>query len=137
MKNIIFLSSADKKPFGGNKIIYQFSNYINSQRQFSSQVVHIKKRLHTAGHVGLLEPITRCNEGQRVAEKDNFVRFKPMDSRFPFMMLPKSQAPKEFIQDPNECESRLYKCEVESAKWNEKSRFPLCTYITQTGTTRY
>ena len=43
MKNIIFLSSADKKPFGGNKIIYQFSNYINSQRQFTSQVVHIKK----------------------------------------------------------------------------------------------
>tara|TARA_B100000886_G_scaffold312351_1_gene248241 strand:- start:1007 stop:2032 length:1026 start_codon:yes stop_codon:yes gene_type:complete len=43
MKNIIFLCTADKKPFGGNKIIYQFSNYINSQRKFTSQVVHIKK----------------------------------------------------------------------------------------------
>jgi DIS3-like exonuclease 2 len=107
--------------------------YQKESLQPVGQVVHIKKRLHTAGHVGLLEPITRCNEGQRVAEKDNFVRFKPMDSRFPFMMLPKSQAPKEFIQDPNECESRLYKCEVESAKWNEKSRFPLCTYICKLG----
>ena len=107
--------------------------YVKESLQPVGQVVHIKKRLHTVGHVGVFEPLSRCREGQSVANKDNFVRFKPIDSRFPFMMLPKSQVPKEFIQDPNECESRLYKCEVESHKWNEKSRFPLCKYICKLG----
>ena len=44
MKNIIFLVSGEKKPAGGNKIIYQFSNYINSLTGFTSSIVFIKKK---------------------------------------------------------------------------------------------
>jgi len=43
MKNIIFICTAGNKPYGGNKIIYQYSNFINSLRNYSSSVVHIKK----------------------------------------------------------------------------------------------
>ena len=44
MKNIIFLVSGEKKPAGGNKIIYQLSNYINSLIGFTSSIVFIKKK---------------------------------------------------------------------------------------------
>lgn len=44
MKNIIFLVSGEKKPSGGGKIIYQFQNTINLTRNFSSKVIHIRKK---------------------------------------------------------------------------------------------
>ena len=45
MKNIIFFSSTVKKPYGGVKIIYQFSNYINSLDGFSSSVIELEKKI--------------------------------------------------------------------------------------------
>lgn len=44
MKNIIFFTSVDKKPSGGGKIIYQYSNYINTKSNFSSSIVHLEKK---------------------------------------------------------------------------------------------
>lgn len=44
MKNIIFIVSGEKKPAGGNKIVYQFSSYINSIKNLSSSVIHLKKK---------------------------------------------------------------------------------------------
>ena len=38
MKNIIFLVDAQQSPSGGGKIIYQYSNYINSLKNYSSSV---------------------------------------------------------------------------------------------------
>jgi hypothetical protein len=43
MKNIIFLTHAEKKPSGGAKYIYDFSETINKTKNFSSEVIHIKK----------------------------------------------------------------------------------------------
>lgn len=44
MKNITFLVSGEKKTIGGNKIIYQYSNYINTLPNYSSDIIHIKKK---------------------------------------------------------------------------------------------
>ena len=44
MKNIIFLVDAQQSPSGGGKIIYQYSNYINSLKNYSSSVAHLKKK---------------------------------------------------------------------------------------------
>ena len=44
MKNIIFLSHAEKTPSGGAKYIYRFSQIIIDIQNFSSQVIHIKKK---------------------------------------------------------------------------------------------
>ena len=44
LKNIIYLSHAEKNPSGGAKIIYHHSEIINSFKNFSSQVLHIKKK---------------------------------------------------------------------------------------------
>ena len=43
-KNIIYITHAEKKPSGGAKIIYRHSEKINSIKNFSSQVLHIKKK---------------------------------------------------------------------------------------------
>ena len=44
MKNIVFLVDAQQSPSGGGKIIYQYSNYINSLKNFSSCIAHLKKK---------------------------------------------------------------------------------------------
>lgn len=44
MKNIIFFIDAQKNPSGGGKVIYKYSNYINSLKNFSSAIVHLKKK---------------------------------------------------------------------------------------------
>lgn len=42
-KNIIYLCHAEKKASGGGKIIYRHSEIINNLKNFSSEIVHIKK----------------------------------------------------------------------------------------------
>ncbi len=44
MKNIIFLIDAQKGASGGGKVIYQYSNYINSFKGYSSSIAHVKKK---------------------------------------------------------------------------------------------
>jgi hypothetical protein len=44
MKNVIFLTHAEKGPSGGAKYIYRFSEIINNIDSFSSEIIHIKKK---------------------------------------------------------------------------------------------
>ena len=44
MKNIIFLTHSEKKPSGGGKYIYNFSQIINKIKNFNSEVIHIRKK---------------------------------------------------------------------------------------------
>ena len=44
MKNVIFFTHAEKGPSGGAKYIYRYSQIINQIKNFSSEVVHIKKK---------------------------------------------------------------------------------------------
>jgi len=44
MKNIVFLTHAEKNPSGGGKYIYRYSQIINQINNFSSEVLHIKKK---------------------------------------------------------------------------------------------
>ncbi len=44
MKNIIFFVDAQKGPSGGGKVIYQYSSYIDSLKNFKSSVAHLEKK---------------------------------------------------------------------------------------------
>ena len=44
IKNIIFLTHSENNPSGGGKVIYKFSQIINTFKNFSSEVAHIKKK---------------------------------------------------------------------------------------------
>ena len=44
MKNIIFLIDAQKGPSGGGKVIYQYSNYINNLKGYSSSIIYLEKK---------------------------------------------------------------------------------------------
>ena len=46
MKNVIFFTHAEKGPSGGAKYIYRYSQIINQIKNFSSEVIHIKKKEH-------------------------------------------------------------------------------------------
>ena len=43
LKNIIYISHAEKYPSGGAKIIYRHSEKVNTLKNFSSEVLHLKK----------------------------------------------------------------------------------------------
>ena len=45
MKNVIFFTHAEKGPSGGAKYIYRYSQIINQIKNFSSEVIHIKKKI--------------------------------------------------------------------------------------------
>ncbi len=44
MRNVIFFTHSEKNPSGGAKYIYKFSQIINELNNFSSAVIHIKKK---------------------------------------------------------------------------------------------
>ena len=44
MKNIVFFLDTQKKPSGGRKIIFQYSNYINSLKNYNSSIVFVEKK---------------------------------------------------------------------------------------------
>ena len=44
MKNIIFFTHAENNPSGGAKVIYRHSQIIDEIKNFSSEVIHIKKK---------------------------------------------------------------------------------------------
>ena len=44
VKNIIFITHAEKKASGGAKIIYRFSEQINKFKNFRSEVLHLEKK---------------------------------------------------------------------------------------------
>ena len=44
MKNIIFFTHAEKGPSGGAKYIYRYSQTIDEIKNFSSEVIHKKKK---------------------------------------------------------------------------------------------
>jgi|EP00505_MAST-04D_sp_SCG-Rhode-Island_P002504 DIS3-like exonuclease 2 len=96
-------------------------------------VVCVYRRMHSSAHIGVMEPISSVPYGSPVSSGDKFIRFKPMDSRFPFTMVPKSQVPKTFLEKPEECKSRLYKVILEAEKWTTDCIFPLGTYSCKIG----
>jgi hypothetical protein len=44
MKNIVFLTHAENNPSGGAKVIYRHSQIIDKIKNYSSEVIHIKKK---------------------------------------------------------------------------------------------
>jgi len=44
IKNIIYLCNTEKRPSGGAKIIYHHSEIINNLKNYTSQVIHIRKK---------------------------------------------------------------------------------------------
>ena len=69
-------------------------------KQAQAEVVHILQRGCCREIIGVLEPFCHASKVQRgrpLPQQENFVKFKPMDSRYPFMLLPRHKAPKEFV----------------------------------------
>ena len=105
IKNIIYVSHAEKDPSGGAKIIYRHSEKIDSLVNFSSEVLHLKKtrlskfktsikkkiRLKNNSEVGWqleeLKPVKRFNYKwfkHKIKVRDNF----NFDKKKDFIILP-------------------------------------------------
>eukprot|EP00946_MAST-07B_sp_MAST-7B-sp1_P003648 g3648.t1 len=77
----------------------------------------------------------RLHRGKPLPTSENFVRLRPVDNRFPYMLLPRHKAPKDFIADPLGAPSRLklFVARPLVEGWSENSRFTKCTIVRQLG----
>ena len=74
MKNIIFLIDDQKGVSGGAKAIYQYSNYINSLDNYSSSIIHVKKKKIKKN----FESINKKFKGKLVKKKFSGWSFKDL-----------------------------------------------------------
>ena len=78
-KNIIYLCDAEKKASGGAKVIYQHSEIINSLRNFSSEVLHLKLKKTAKWSISLSKKIpfkTVAPQGWQANQVKAAVNFK-------------------------------------------------------------
>ena len=101
--------------------------------QAQAEVVYILERGCSREVIGTLEPFchaSKLRKGQPLPENESFVKFKPMDSRYPFMLLPRHKVPKEYVADPLGCDLRtqlyvgLPNVFQSNDEWSTTSRFP-------------
>lgn len=77
-KNIIYLCDAEKKASGGAKIIYQHSEIINSLKNFSSEVLHLKLKKRAKWSISISKKISFRNyapqgwQSNQVKAAENF-----------------------------------------------------------------
>ena len=95
-------------------------------RSSSSSVICV---MDTFCHAGKLTP------GEALPPDENFVRLKPVDNRYPYMLLPRHKAPKDFVADPlgSPSRSKLFVVRPLVAEWRESSRFAKCAIVRQLG----
>ena len=60
-KNIIYLCNTEKGPSGGAKIIYHHSEIINKLKDYTSQLIHIKKKKQQNGKHLLIKNLKSIN----------------------------------------------------------------------------
>ena len=100
-------------------------------KQAQAEVIYISERGCSREVIGVLEPFchaSKVQKGRPLPDYESFVKFKPMDSRYPFMLLPRHKAPKEYVADPLGCDLRnqLYVGlpSVFNNEWEATSKFP-------------
>ena len=87
--------------------------------QPTGKVVAIKERSRKMDYVGFL---TTSRENGVIDAKDQHCIFVPLDKRCPRMILPLSQCPESFKNNPTGHGKELYVVQV--ATWNEKATLP-------------
>ena len=101
-----------------------------------AEVVGILDRKSTSNIICVMDTFCeagRLHPGKPLPTSENFVRLKPVDKRFPYMLLPRHKSSKRFY-----CRSPWFTvnkivCRASTCGWNENSRFAKCTIVRQLG----
>jgi len=99
------------------------------------------ERFEALTHIGVLVPSYGFDRernplviGKPLPASDSFVEFRPLDSRIPFLMVPRFQAPQDFAADPLSFappNQRLFEATITS--WNPEHRFPKAKIVRMVG----
>ena len=106
--------------------------------QPQAEVVSILDRKSSPNVICVMDTLCRAEKltpGKALPSGENFVRLKPVDNRFPYMLLPRHKAPKDFVADPLGSPSRLklFVVRPHVEEWRESSRFAKCSIVRQLG----
>ena len=74
MKNIIFFTHAEKGPSGGARYIYRYSQIIDEIKNFSSEIIHIKKK-RTSKYKNSINKILNLNKHKFSGWKINEITY--------------------------------------------------------------
>jgi exoribonuclease R len=91
--------------------------------QPTGRVVAIFERKHSMTFVGTLSS-TNGAAGP-IPASHKFVRLEPLNNADPWVLIPASEAPKEFLEAPHTFSKRLFAAVVDASAWSDGSRFPI------------
>lgn len=95
---------------------------IRDRRQPAGVVAGIIQHKHNRRVIGTLEPMNPVPAGSCIPITDSFVRLKPVDSRIPFVLIPRHEVPAGVAADPTGHTMELFSAEIMS--WGSAGRFP-------------
>ena len=82
VKNIIYVTHAEKGPSGGAKIIYRHSEIINKFKNFSSEVLHLKKKRTSKWRISINKRLNLNNNKDSGWQFDQVVGVKNFSYRW-------------------------------------------------------
>ena len=95
------------------------------QKQPRARVVAIMKQVHPRTVIGVLRPSDESSSLEApVPDRHAYVRLVPLDQRIPWVMIPRHEAPKEFLARPASHARTLFAGQLNS-RWPPQGRFPL------------
>lgn len=96
------------------------------------RVVAILEQVHSRIAVGVLRPMMDDHPaGAPIPPRASFVSVHPLDKRVPYVLIPRAEAPAEFLTDPS-AYGRMLR-EVAITGWEAGSRFPIGTLRAEFG----
>jgi len=88
--------------------------------QPTGKVVAISQKLRKQNIVGILKP---AREEMFVTSNDQFAYFIPVDKRYPRVMIPISECPQHFMENPADLQKDLFVASI--LKWTASSPLPV------------
>jgi len=95
---------------------------MSGTRQPTGRVVSVVKRIHPMRFVGVLKP---WSDGQvSVPASESHVRLEPLNNAEPWIRVPRTEAPPEFLADTRAFGRHLFAVKADASGWSDTSRFP-------------
>lgn len=91
--------------------------------QPTGRVTSVLQRNHPMTFVGTLSSMGGGME--RISESDRFVRLEPLNNAEPWVLIPRTAAPSDFLASPRDFKRKLYSAIVNPLRWTEHNRFPV------------
>jgi len=130
-----FEGPGESSPHGGAAAVAMHPlNAVAKERQLqpAGKVVFILKANHPTSFTGTLNPFCSVTPGRPLPDSETKVIFRPMDPRYPHMMVNRFDLPQAFLRNPAAEQSNIYIADARPI-WNQGSKMPFANNVRSIG----